>query len=265
MCITAAAIWRRASHSTQARTWLEERAALAQLRLETPAFVFAGDRFIVRDWAEQNTLAGGIVLDPDASRRPFPSQLRAELLGQRARRPDEVLYFVASQVAHDGTVRRSQLLLKSRFSASAISDAVSHLAASGELVLAEDFVSDARSWQALRDRAADAIDAQHRAHPEQVGLSLTELRAVLKRQLPFPELFDAFVRDLSKSEFVRVGAAIRRAAHRPVLSAQLEAAGRRLRATLAAKPFDPPSRKELAPDPVLQQALQVLDRDSGGA
>ena len=32
------------------------------------------------------------------------------------------------------------------------------------------------------------------------------------------------------------GAAIRRAAHRPVLSAQLEAAGRKLRATLAAKP-----------------------------
>jgi selenocysteine-specific elongation factor len=232
--------------------------ALAQLRLETPAFVFAGDRFIVRDWAEQNTLAGGVVLDPDASRRPFPSQLRLELLGERARRPDEVLRFVSSQVAHDGAVPRSQLLLKSRFSASAISDAVSHLAARGELVLADDFVTDARSWQGLRDRAADAIDAQHRAHPEHVGLSLTELRTVLKRQLPLPELFDALVRDLSKSEFVRVGAAIRRAAHRPVLSAQLEAAGRKLRATLAAKRFDPPSRKELAPDPVLQQALRFL-------
>ena len=37
--------------------------ALAQLRLEAPAFVFAGDRFVLRDWAEQNTLAGGVVLD----------------------------------------------------------------------------------------------------------------------------------------------------------------------------------------------------------
>ena len=36
---------------------------LAQLRLEAPAFVFAGDRFTVRDWSEQHTLAGAIVLD----------------------------------------------------------------------------------------------------------------------------------------------------------------------------------------------------------
>ena len=51
---------------------------------------------------------------------------------------------------------------------------------------------------------------------------------------------------------------IRRAAHRPALSAQLQAAGAKLRSTLAAKPFDPPSRKELAPDPISQQALRFL-------
>ena len=232
--------------------------ALAQLRLEAAAFVFAGDRFILRDWAEQNTLAGGIVLDPDASRRPFRSEARLQLLSQRAQLPDDVLRFVASQVAHDGAARRSQLLLKSRFSASAISDAVLRLAASGEAAVAEDFVCDAAKWRALRERAADAIDAQHRAHPEHAGLSLADLRVALRRQLPLPELFDALVVDLSKSEFVRAGAAIRRAAHRPVLSAQLQAAGATLRATLASKPFDPPSRKEIAPDSVSQQALRFL-------
>ena len=39
--------------------------ALAQLRLEASVFVFAGDRFVLRDSAGQNTLAGGQVLDPD--------------------------------------------------------------------------------------------------------------------------------------------------------------------------------------------------------
>jgi selenocysteine-specific elongation factor len=38
----------------------------------------------------------------------------------------------------------------------------------------------------------------------------------------------------------------------------LLAAGARLRAVLAEKPFDPPSRKELAPTPAAQQALRFL-------
>src|SRR5438067_1906228 len=45
--------------------------ALAQIRCETPLFAFAGDRFIVRDWPEQATLAGGLVLDPDGGLRHF--------------------------------------------------------------------------------------------------------------------------------------------------------------------------------------------------
>ena len=44
---------------------------LAQLRLEAPVFLFAGDHLTVRDWSEQQTLAGAVVLDPDAPRRAF--------------------------------------------------------------------------------------------------------------------------------------------------------------------------------------------------
>src|SRR5207244_6028363 len=48
--------------------------ALAELRFEHPGFAFAGDRFIVRDWSEQATIAGGIVLDPDASSKRFRAE-----------------------------------------------------------------------------------------------------------------------------------------------------------------------------------------------
>src|SRR6187549_1115791 len=44
---------------------------LAQLRLEAPVFLCAGDHLTIRDWSEQQTLAGAVVLDPDASRRSF--------------------------------------------------------------------------------------------------------------------------------------------------------------------------------------------------
>ncbi len=54
--------------------------AVAQLRLEAPAFVFAGDRFIIRDWAERITLGGAIVLDPDGDRREYRREARMQFL-----------------------------------------------------------------------------------------------------------------------------------------------------------------------------------------
>ena len=61
--------------------------ALAELRFDLPAFAFAGDRFIVRDWAEQTTLAGGVVLDADADRKRFRAESQREFLEQRAAVP----------------------------------------------------------------------------------------------------------------------------------------------------------------------------------
>jgi selenocysteine-specific elongation factor len=232
--------------------------AIAQLRLESPAFVFAGDRFILRDWSERATLGGGIVLDPDGNRKTFRAALRAKFLAARAAAPDDAGAFVASQVAYSGAAHASQLLLRSRFSSGAVADAVSKLVAAGSIVAAGDILADASKWQALRKRAIETIDSRHRFHPEESGLPLNDLRAALQDQLPAPEIFEALVADLSARDFIRTGAAIRRASHRPALTPQLQAAGAKIRSLLAAKPLDPPSRKDLAPDPPSQQALRFL-------
>jgi selenocysteine-specific elongation factor len=57
---------------------------------------------------------------------------------------------------------------------------------------------------------------------------------------------------------VHSGETIQRATHRPTLPDSLYSTGARIRAVLAAKPLDPPSRKELAPDALSQQALRFL-------
>jgi selenocysteine-specific elongation factor len=232
--------------------------AVAQLRLEAPAFVFAGDRFILRDWAERITLGGGIVLDPDGNRKAFRTEARMKYLAARAASPQDVRSFIATQVAYEGGTRASQLLLRSRFSNAAISAAATELAAAGSVVLAGDLLVHAADWQALRRRAADTIDARHRAHPEQSGLPLNDLRAALQDDLPVAELFEAIVADLCARDFVQAGAAVRRASHRPALTPVLQAASEKIRAMIAAKPLDPPSRKDLAPDAPSNQALRFL-------
>jgi len=130
--------------------------------------------------------------------------------------------------------------------------------ASGAIVAAGDFLVDATLWKSLRSRAIETVDARHRAHPEESGLPLNDLRAALQEELPAGEVFEPLVADLCTSDFVRSGAAMRRASHRPALTPQLQAAGTKIRALLAAKPLDPPSRKDLAPDAASQQALRYL-------
>jgi selenocysteine-specific elongation factor len=231
---------------------------LAQLRLESPAFVFAGDRFTVRDWPEQHTLAGAVVLDPDGSRRTFRTTPRQQWLGRVAEALNDSRSMAAAYVARAGAARRSELLRKSHFSSADIAGAVDALAAEGVLVAAGDFVCAAGAWQALIDQAAAAIDTAQRLHPEHLGLPLADLRATLEPALPFPELFDPLIESLPASEFARAGAVIRRASHQPVLPQPLEASGAAVRKALAAKPLEPPSRKELAPDAASQRALRFL-------
>ena len=74
-----------------------------------------------------------------------------------------------------------------------------------------------------------------------------------------PVLFDALIDKLTtKGEFLRVDTVIRRTSHRPILPPNLRAAGDRLRTALTQKPFEPPSRKELALDALSRQALRFL-------
>jgi selenocysteine-specific elongation factor len=228
------------------------KAALAQLRFESPIYVFAGDRFIVRDWSEQATLAGGIVLDPDAPKREARSDAQLQFLRERAQSPDDVKAFVRSQLARDHAVPQNALLVKSRFSAADVQGALEGA------VLAGGWAIDAAWWKQLRDKSGELIQNFHRAHAEKGGMPLNEFRGGIEPELPVAAFFDVLLGELVRSGFVQSGAGIRHGTHRPALPPALQAAGNRIRAALTAKPFEPPSRKELAPDPVAEKALRFL-------
>lgn len=232
--------------------------ASAQLRFETPVFLLAGDRFIVRDWSEQATLAGGLVLDADGDRKHWQIPAQKALLDARAAAPDDPAVWVLTALARDGAARRDALLRRTRFRADEIAAALTALAAEKRLVLTAELAADCAAWQAWLAQAATAIDAAHRAHPEWVGLPFAELRSILEAETRVPGVFEALVSELDRSGFVVTGTAIRRATHRPALPPRLQAAGDWLRQTLQAKPLEPPSRKELTADRTAQEALKFL-------
>src|SRR5205807_536874 len=144
--------------------------AIAQIRFETPAFIFAGDRFVIRDASEQNTLAGGVVLDPDVSVRNFRSAAQREFLAKRAQAPHDAGVFAATEITRDRAVKRNALLAKSSFGADEIDQSIK----SANVIERGDLVIDAKWWNEVLRKAEAIIDVEHKAHPNHAGIALSE-------------------------------------------------------------------------------------------
>ena len=227
---------------------------IARLKLASPVVAFVGDRFVIRDASEQNTIAGGIVLDPDgASARDARD---SKLFSMRATASDDIDLCVRSEIARRGFVPRRTLLARSHFSVGAISEALMRLQRNKKIVLSEEIAADGEFWQTLRNQAIALIDSAHKRHPERPGLDLSELRSVLRDQ---PEnVFEALIAELCTYDFVRKGSAIARASHQLRLPTSLQPVETKIREALTQKPFDPPPRREIELDRDSQHVLRFL-------
>jgi selenocysteine-specific elongation factor len=238
--------------------------ALAQIRTEHPVFVLAGDRFILRDWPEQHTIAGGLVLDAAAPRRFIRNQVRRALLLERALQPARVEVWLETQLRRDHARLRSGLLAQTRWAEADVQDALGELVRQNKVLVEREWVLEAAWWNQQLQFAETIVAQAHQTHPEKPGVALGELRRTLAPRLPEPSLCDLLLTVLVRRGYVQVGNTIRHASHQLALPPKLESTCARLRAALAAKPFEPPAKKELLRESNAQQALRFL-LDSGEA
>jgi selenocysteine-specific elongation factor len=234
------------------------RSVIAQLRLEAPVYLWVGDHLTIRDWSEQQTLAGAVVLDPDASRKSFRTTDRLQWLTRLSESLHTPADVIAAHVTRNVAIHAPRAFVKTWFDKAEIDEAVQQLAKAGTVILSGETAVDSATWNAAIQQSIQLIEATHRAHPERVGLSVTDLRNMITKQFPFDHLFDSLLASLSEQGFARSGSMIRRASHHPQLPDPLRAAGETLRRALSTQPLEPPSRKELTPDAASQRALKFL-------
>ena len=230
--------------------------ALAQLRLSAPLFAFLGDRFVIRDRSQQHTVAGGIVLNPDGHRASFGHAAERAFLEARAAGWQDVGVCLISEITRRQFADPSALLRKSRFTAADIAQSLDRLRAQGQVAIFGNIAAAPGAWQKLRERAIEMIDQTHATHPERPGLDLNVFRAAFRDMAP--EIVEALLGDLCRDGFARTGQSIARPKHETSLPPTLEPAAVKIREALAAKPFDPPARKLVAPDHAGRQALQFM-------
>ena len=170
------------------------RRAFARIRLEGPAVLTRGDRFILRQYSPAITIGGGVVIDPAPARTPIRSDAAAARFARvAADTASAAAAFVeerrASGLAVDELARRAGLTpAEARVLAGS-------LAAAGRIVIAGDDLFDAAVVKTLEARLIAAVADHHKGQPLSEGLPREEARERIFGLAP-PVLFDAVLKAL---------------------------------------------------------------------
>lgn len=154
------------------------RSAFARIRLEAPAVLTRGDRFIIRAYSPPVTIGGGTVLDPQPARSPIRTAAglaRFRGLHDEAGGADAAILTFLAERGGAG-LPRTALVSRVGLPAAAAADAVVRLAAAGRLVDLGDVLVAPPVVAALSARLLEAMAAHHDSQPLSEGLPREEAR-----------------------------------------------------------------------------------------
>jgi selenocysteine-specific elongation factor len=180
-----------------ARVALASDAGFARLRLERPAVLTRGDRFVLRQYSPAITIGGGVVLDPVPARTP----IRTAAAAARFRRltggdEDVVMTFLDERRGSGLTI--AAMAARAGLSNDRASAIVASLGGRGDVVVAGNEAFSAASAAALERQLIDAVTDYHRTNPLAEGLPREEARARVFA-LASPALFEHVVNRLTAS------------------------------------------------------------------
>jgi selenocysteine-specific elongation factor len=209
--------------------------ALAQLVLDRPIGALAGDRFILRDQSARRTIGGGRAIDlfPPARGRRSPARL-AQLRIQAACDPQAALAARLAEAPGWADLERERLQWNRP--ALAVPDMVTH----------GRHAFSAAAWRALRHELVAGLAAHHAANPDQPGLQLPRLRALLDPKMPLDLLAGLVERAVAEQALASDGPWFRLPGHEIKLAPGDAQLWEEAEPLLGAQPFRPPRVRDLA-------------------
>jgi selenocysteine-specific elongation factor len=246
--------------------------AFVRLRLESPAVLTRGDRYILRAYSPPVTIAGGLILDP----HPPRSAIRTPAALARCRRlafdpastdrADAEQRAVAAMVEDVGPAGLSLDAMTSRAGVDprrvdAIANALvvaGHVVRVGE-VLVSDLI-----YRRLKDAVVQALADHHKSQPLSGGMPREELREHLFAR-GHAAVFDRVLDDLSSAGTIFVKDRVALATHRVELTPEEERARAAVDRAYRDGGLTPPDAATIAaaagaPAPVLDRVLKLLLR-----
>ena len=227
--------------------------AFVRLRLEAPAVVVRGDRYILRAYSPPVTIAGGLILDPQPPRTGSRSAAALERAQRLAVDP-------AADDRHAAELRAARVMLDdaglaglpvpslvSRVGAEPgqVQRHIEALAAAAQAIRAGDVLVSAAQFAALKDAVGKALAAHHRAQPLSEGVPREELRDQLAKRA-HPAVFDTALADLAAAGTTSGRDRIALATHRLALSPEEERARAAIEQAYREAGLKPPDAASMA-------------------
>jgi selenocysteine-specific elongation factor len=175
--------------------------ALVRFRLEAPAVLTRGDRFIIRAYSPPLTIGGGIVLDAAPTRPGVRTEDgRASL--ERLRIEDDATSAAVAMIDAAGLagIDRQTLISRAGVAPSRLSAALQALTGRGVVAAGERLVMAAHLKKA-GDGLVALVTASHKANPMSEGLPREEAREKLFARAA-PAVFDKVLDDLKARKAV---------------------------------------------------------------
>ena len=147
----------------------------ARIRLEAPAVLTRGDRFIVRAYSPSVTIGGGWVLDPHPPREAIRTAAgRARLTSLDDTIDRAVLAYIAER--RGAGLPRAALVTRAGLSGESARAVAERLVTAGEIVAAGDLLVSAAVVKALSEKLTSELQAHHKANPLTDGMPREEAR-----------------------------------------------------------------------------------------
>jgi selenocysteine-specific elongation factor len=159
-----------------------------QLELEQPVIAMRGDRYILRRPSPGETLGGGVVIDPQPTKRHkrFSEAVILQLEKMRSGSPEDLLLQASTR---SGFMPVKDVVELAHISVEQAQMALAQLGSDGRLIFLEDgsieansdrLVVDATRFEALTRQARQEVSRFHAAFPLRRGLQREELKSRLK-------------------------------------------------------------------------------------
>jgi selenocysteine-specific elongation factor len=201
----------------------------AQLRTETPIVTIPGERFIIRSYSPQITIAGGRVLDASAQKhkRKDAENIRKylkDLTG--ANHTAQVKLFLEATGEHGLTF--AGLQARTGFEAEILNKAIAENVEKNAIVKAENIFVARTPFEDLKTKTFREVEDHHKREPLSKGMLRETLREKIYAHLP-PEIFKSVLANLEKDKKIAAEKeTLRLASHNPELSAEEKILSERL-------------------------------------
>lgn len=227
----------------------------AQLRLDAPVAVVAGDRFIIRQPSPSVTIGGGVIVNAHPRRRwrRFQPDVIAQLEALARGAPEDLLLHALA------TAELSPLkavVERSGLDGATAERALADLIAGGQIIplgVVQPPLAGSNAaalslggWRALAGRMADILADYHAQYPLRPGLGREELKSRLQgREKWSARLFNELLAHAVAEGIVEeAGEVVRRPGYQIAFTAEQQVKVNGLLAAFRRQPYTPPSLAE---------------------